>query len=69
MTKDKTSTRDVPRLSYNATEAAIALGVSYKTFQRHVRDAIACSVIGGKRVYRHSDLSAYLQSKRVEVAA
>jgi len=52
-----------PRLQYNATEAARQLSVGTRTLWRYVREKkLATVALGGRRFFRHSDLSAFIDS-------
>ena len=53
----------VPRLSFRAAEAAEALGVSKRHFERHVAPDLPVVYTGSARLYRVADLEAWLERR------
>jgi len=52
-----------PRLQYNAAEAARQLSIGTRTLWRYVREKkLATVALGGRRFFRHADLSAFVDS-------
>lgn len=57
----------VPRLALQRKEAAVALGVSPDTFDRHVRPSLPVVYLGSTRLWRVADLDAFLQRQGNEL--
>lgn len=51
--------RPVPRMLLSRQEAAEALGMSLRHFQRHVQPHVRCVYSGQLRLYRPSDLQRW----------
>jgi hypothetical protein len=54
-----TSGNGVPRMLLSRREAAAALGVSLRHFQRHVQPFVPCVYSGQLRLYRPRDLERW----------
>lgn len=52
--------RSVPRLLLTRQEAAELLGMSLRSFERHVQPHVACVYIGQLRQYRPADLERWI---------
>ena len=61
----------VPRLALSRSEAAAALGVSLRHFQRHVQPNLRCIYSGQLRLYPVAELERWMheQSSRNATAA
>lgn len=57
--------RSVPRLLLSRAEAAEALGMSVRNFDRHVRDHVPVAYIGDLRFYPLSGLQAWIDEHAV----
>ncbi len=55
----------VPRLALSYSEAAAALGVSTKHFQRHVLSHLRVTLSGGRRLIAVRELERYLEKMAV----
>jgi AraC-like DNA-binding protein len=55
------SARSVPRLLLSRKEAAEALGMSLRHFQRHVQPHVRCIYSGQLRLYRLRDLERWAE--------
>jgi hypothetical protein len=53
----------VPRLLLSRREAAAALGVSLRHFQRHVQPFVPCVYSGQLRLYRPRDLERWAEDE------
>ncbi len=51
----------VPRMLLTRSEAALALGVSLRHFQRHVQPFVPCVYSGQLRLYRPRDLERWAE--------
>jgi hypothetical protein len=51
----------VPRMLLSRREAATALGVSLRHFQRHVQPFVPCVYSGQLRLYRPADLQRWAE--------
>jgi len=51
----------VPRMLLTRSEAAAALGVSLRHFQRHVQPFVPCVYSGQLRLYRPRDLERWAE--------
>jgi hypothetical protein len=59
----RTSERTVPRLLLSRREAAAALGMSLRHFQRHVQPYVCCVYSGQLRLYRPRDLERWAEDE------
>jgi hypothetical protein len=53
----------VPRMLLTRREAATALGMSLRHFQRHVQPHLRCVYSGQLRLYRPRDLERWVQNE------
>jgi hypothetical protein len=53
----------VPRMLLTRSEAAAALGVSLRHFQRHVQPFVRCVYSGQLRLYRPRDLERWADAE------
>jgi hypothetical protein len=53
----------VPRMLLSRREAAAALGVSLRHFQRHVQPFVPCVYSGQLRLYRPRDLERWAEDE------
>jgi hypothetical protein len=53
----------VPRMLLSRREAAAALGVSLRHFQRHVQPFVPCVYSGQLRLYRPQDLERWAEDQ------
>lgn len=62
---------DLPRLMLTRAEAAVALGVSLRHFQRHVQPHLTCIYSGQLRLYPVTELQRWIdqQASRKDAAA
>ena len=56
----------VPRMLLTRGEAAMALGVSLRHFQRHVQPFVPCVYSGQLRLYRPRDLERWAEREAFE---
>jgi hypothetical protein len=56
----------VPRMLLTRNEAATALGVSLRHFQRHVQPHVRCVYSGQLRLYRPRDLERWAEREACE---
>jgi hypothetical protein len=52
-----------PRIALSRSEAAAALGMSLRHFQRHVQPRIACIYSGQLRLYPIAELERWMQEQ------
>ena len=57
------TTAAVPRMLLSRQEAADALGVSLRHFQRHVQPCVPCVYSGQLRLYRPRDLEQWAEDE------
>ena len=58
-----TGERPVPRMLLSRREAATALGMSLRHFQRHVQPYVRCVYSGQLRLYRPRDLERWAEDE------
>jgi hypothetical protein len=59
----RTRPEAVPRMLLTRSEAAAALGVSVRHFQRHVQPFVPCVYSGQLRLYRPDDLEQWAEDE------
>lgn len=57
---------DNPRLAYSRRQAADALGMSLRHFQRHVQPHLRCVYSGQLRLYPRSELERWIAENSCE---
>ena len=57
--------REVPRLAFNQTEAAEALGISVDHFERHIKSQLAVVYSGSLRLYPRKELERWLETHTI----
>lgn len=57
---------DTPRLAYSRKQAAEALGMSLRHFQRHVQPHLRCVYSGQLRLYPRSELERWIAENSCE---
>ncbi len=57
--------REVPRLAFNQTEAAEALGISVDHFERHIKSQLAVVYSGSLRLYPRRELERWLETHTI----
>jgi hypothetical protein len=62
----QTQVAAVPRMLLSRREAAAALGMSLRHFQRHVQPYVRCVYSGQLRLYRMRDLERWAEAEAVE---
>lgn len=55
------TTSSLPKLAYSRREAADALGMSLRHFERHVQPELRCVYSGSKRLYLVRELERWLE--------
>lgn len=66
MATSKRTGREVPRLAFNQTEAAEALGLSVDAFEQHVKPCVSCVYAGSRRLYPVAALQEWLADGSVQ---